>query len=244
MKSLTDGEFVEIQAFVDRTLAYLEQPDLCLTVEVDPDLHGWKRHMLSVGTEVAATHDPDLNNLDATNSFWVKLVSQTGDVVGCGVYRVLVTENIAFEAVTHRLFGDRAPVLRHYPLDVCVDREVNDIRGRVGLGGGIWAHGDFRGRGLGGIISRFLRILSVRWFNTDWHVGFVQLTEKAERLGLGVYGFPHATVFIRGAHPGYGGDDHDTVLVWFRRDEILAQLIAENEADSTVGREGETRRIA
>ena len=242
MTALSDRDLAEIQTFVDRSVTELASQGL--TVETDPDLRAWKAHMEAVSTPVAATHDPDLNNLDASNSFWVKLLTPDGKIAACGVYRVIETDSFVYEVASHRLFGDRAPIVNHYEIDVCTDREMLDIRGRVGLGGGIWTADDYRRRGLGGLISRYLRTLSVRWYSTDFHTGFVQHAERSDKLGLEVYGFPHAALLIRGAHPGYSGDDHDTVLVWMRQDEVVSYISLENKIAAAEGRDGETRLTA
>ena len=218
MASLTDAELAEIQEFVDQTIESLD--GLGLKISVDDDLSNWKRHLEqapgSIG--VSRTLDPAVNDLRPGNSFWVFLVDDTGEVVACQADRFVITEDFVRDYVrTHRLFGDRLPVIGHYPLKLGADLPC--IAGRVSFGGGTWVHPNWRGHNLGGVVSRLGRLFSVRHFLVDYFTGFIK---TGRNFGFEC-GLINQRKLISGRYPGREGEQ-EFDLFWMSKDEIIAQL--------------------
>lgn len=229
MAYLTDCELTEIQSFIDRTEATLS--DMGLSLDVDGDLSGWVQHMRQApGTlRVAATHDPQYSDIHPGNAFWAWFENQSGQIVSCIAHKVIVTENLLDEVRSHRIFFNRKPILHHYPVQLCVGKEVPTLSGHIGYTGGLWVHPDYRGQSISGIIARLCRNLSVRHFFIDWNVGFIADTPSRRRMGLEGYGMAHCTPLLRGKFP-LSGELRDMQMFYMSKEEILAQITAENQS--------------
>ncbi len=234
MTYLTDNELTEIQTFVDRTEAVLSDMDLSL--RVDGDLTKWVRHMRQApGTlRVAATHDPEYSDIHPGNAFWTWFENRSGQIVSCIAHKVIVTDNLLDEVRSHRIFFNRKPILHHYPVQLCVDEDVPILAGHVGYTGGLWVHPDYRGRSISGIMARVCRNLSVRHFFIDWNVGFIADTPSRREMGLQGYGMAHCTPLLKGTFP-LSGEQRDMQMFYMSKDEILAQISAENQSAIDMG---------
>lgn len=229
MPYLTDDELAEVQTFVDRTEAQLSR--MGLAIGVDGDLSNWVRHMRQApGTlRVAATHDPTHCHVHPGNAFWAWFENRTGQIVACIAHKVVETDNLLDEVRSHRLFFNRKPILRHYPVKLCVGDDVPVLAGHIGYTGGLWVHPDYRGRAIGGIMARLCRNLSVRHFHIDWNVGLIADTPARRRMGLEGYGMAHCTPLLKGTFP-LSGEQRDMQMFYMSKSEILAQIAAENQS--------------
>lgn len=238
MSYLTDDELAEIQTFVDRTEATLS--DMGLSLGVDSDLERWVRHMRQApGTlRVAATHDPEFSDVHPGNAFWAWFENRLGQIVSCIAHKVIVTDNLLDEVRSHRIFFNRRPILHHYPVQLCVGEEVPTLSGHVGYTGGLWVHPDYRGRSISGLLARTCRNLSVRHFHIDWNVGFIADTPSRRKMGLEGYGMAHSTPLLKGIFP-LSGEQREMQMFYMSKEEILAQIAAENQS-ATYNRDGGT----
>ncbi len=226
---LTDSELAEIQIFIDTTRSHLADQDL--TLDVDDDLVNWVAHMRQAPgiLNIAATHDPARSNIHSGNAFWGRFENKAGEIVACMAHKVVITENLLDEVRSHRIFFNRRPILEHYPVDLRVESDVPVLSGRVGYGGGLWVHPDYRGRSLSGIMARIMRNLSIRHFFIDWNVSFIADTPSRTRLALEGYGMAHRTPLLKGIFPLYG-KPRDMQMFYMSKAEMLAQIIAENQS--------------
>jgi hypothetical protein len=251
---LTDGDLMEIQTFIDRARADLDQRGL--TLEVDSDLSNWVKLIQSAPgrTVIASTHDPSRSYVHPGNSFWIivrerdrrlldRLLRRDRPVVACLCHRVVQTENIANEVKTHRLFFDRKPILDYRPVNVVMDEGTPVIGGKVGLAGGFWVHPRYRGSKLSNIVSRVTRVLSLRHFDIDWSISLVRDTPRRKAMIHSTYGLAHSTSITRGYYPPYGYD-LDMQMSYMHRDEILDQVRTENAAEAGQMETVETPAVA
>ena len=227
MASLTDQELAEIQTHIDGTIEYLD--GLGLEIDVDDDLSNWKRLLEqapgSIG--VSRTLDPTVNDLRPGNSFWVYTRTHDGEVVACQADRLIVTENFVRDDIcTHRLFGDRRPIINFYPIEL--GKNLPFLTGRVTFGGGTWVHPDWRGHGLGGFMSRLGRALSIRHFLADYFVTFMKTGRKFSKE----CGFDNRCQLCEGYYPGRDSE-LDMDLFWETKDEFLERMRKEQIQDSS-----------
>ena len=143
-------------------------------------------------------------------------------------------QNLLDEVRSHRIFFNRKPILHHYPVVLCVDEEVPILSGHVGYTGGLWVHPDYRGRSISGIIARLCRNLSVHHFLIDWNVGFIADTPSRRNMGLEGYGMAHCAPLLKGTFP-LSGEQRDMQMFYMSKEEILAQIAAENQSATNSG---------
>ncbi|NKB60155.1 MAG: hypothetical protein GKS00_27905 [Alphaproteobacteria bacterium] len=234
MSYLTDAQLADIQTFVDNTEARLW--DMGLTLSVDGDLANWVQHMRQApGTlRVAATHDPAYSHVHPGNAFWARFENNAGSIIACIAHKVVVTDNLLDEVRSHRLFFNRQPILRHYPVALCVVEDVPTLSGHIGYTGGLWVHPDYRGREISGIMARLCRNLSVRHFYIDWNVGFIADTPSRTKMGLEGYGMAHSTPLLKGVFP-LSGENRDMQMFYMSKEEMLSQIRRENQSSMKSG---------
>ncbi len=218
MSAITIQDLENIQDFVGETLAGLELHGL--TFESDSNLWNWRELLESAPGAIGVSKalDPELNNLENGNAFWLYAKTRTGEIVACQADRLVITDDFVGDYIaTHRLFGDLRPIINHYT--VRLGDRYPQISGRVNLGGGAWVHPEWRGKNLGGIMSRLARAISVRHFLADYFVTFM-----ASGRNFGVEcGFGNKCQIIQGRYPGREADQ-DMDLLWECRREILEQI--------------------
>lgn len=218
MSNLSIHELDEIQDFVDSAENYLSA--IGLKLGVDDNLWNWKELLLvcpeSVG--VSKTLDPAVNDLRPGNSFWIYLESDDGEIVATQADRLILTEDFVNEyLVTHRLFGDRLPLLKYYRL--ALNENLPNLTGRLNLGGGIWIHPMWRGHDLGGLMSRLGRALALRHFLVDY---YVTIMKKGRFFGKAC-GFDLCEPLIQGFYPGRN-EMSAMDLLWASKPDTMMHL--------------------
>jgi hypothetical protein len=128
---------------------------------------------------VGMPFDPDLNDLNETNAFWIVGLNDAGDVVHSQALRMLDLENATLGMYLLRNFRSFPPP----GVDIDFDRSryragpgAMRMSGRVAYHGEFWLHdqpGEYRGRGLSTVLSRqgFCRAMT-RW-DPDHIVAFM-----------------------------------------------------------------------
>ncbi len=226
---LTDAELGEIQTFIDITKSRLAEQDLAL--DVDDNLSNWVAHMRQAPgiLNIAATHDPARSHIHPGNAFWGRFENKSGQIIACMAHKMVITENLIDEVRSHRIFFNRRPILNHYPVDLRVEPDVPVLSGRVGYGGGLWVHPNYRGRSLSGIMARVMRNLSIRHFFIDWNVSFIADTPSRIQMAHEGYGMANRTPLLKGIFPLYG-KNRDMQMFYMSKDEMLAQIATENQS--------------
>lgn len=225
MTRLTSHELGEIQKFIDKKIADAES--LGLTLEVDDDLWEWRKLMDNAPATGGAskTLDPLVNDIRPGNSFWVKVIDDSGAVIGCQANRFVETEDFVEEYVTtHRFFGNRCPSLVQYP--VALQESVPVLRGKLNFGGGGWVHPDWRGKAISGLMSRIGRTLALRHFLIDYYLGFITATANHRLYGRNRQGLMNRRHLLTGHYPGRD-EPLEVDIYWMHRGEILNQIARE-----------------
>ena len=229
MPHLTDEEYLFIQAFVDKLLAELDQAGLELTV--DSETAGWVDFMRTAPEigHITTTFDPRHSGANYQNSFWVNLKTGSGEIVTCACHRVFQTDDFIELLRSNHLFFDKKPQLKHFLMNLSLPENCPRISGTVGHSGGFWVHPDFRGAGLGALIPRLVRTLSLRHFNLDWNTVAMRNTARRRAMARQAYGYDHDYILSIGVWPPYG-EPYDMQLMYMSRAEILAQARADASA--------------
>ena len=217
-----------IQAFVDRSCEHFES--MGLTFAVNDDMTAWADWLSKQPNShgVTKTHDPKHTHMDSGNSFWGRLQEADGRVIACHAQRLIITDDFLDDIVTQTAFFDRVPKIRLDDLDLRLETKVMQISGRVCLGGGLYIHPDWRGKGLYNVLSRTTRAISLRHFKLDWYLAYFLTTQSRTQLGLEGAAFAHALPLLSGIYPPYGKQT-DIQLMMMSREEALAQIRQDNQ---------------
>jgi len=238
MSTLQDYELAETQSVIEHSIERLS--NLGLSVEIGDDFAKWAGYMEGVPDPlgVSATFDPEISDVKTGSAFWVALMDSDGDIAACHAHRVIDTADFTEEIRTWRLFS-RTPRLDWQPVVIHQEARTIGIAGKVGFGGGLWVHPNWRGEAISGTLSRFSRNLSLRHFGIDWYVGLMVDRPGFDYLGLSVFGLEHNAKLMSGLYPGR--DMHlDIQLLYIGREEIVRQ----NATEIREVRDGGKRRLS
>lgn len=229
MARFDDRSLSAIQAFLNRACDNFQS--MGLRFAVNDDITAWAEWLVQQPNShgVTKTHDPEHTHLHPGNSFWSYLEDAHGKVVACHAQRLIVTDDFFDDIVTQTAFFDRPPKLQLDDLGLRREIELMRISGRVGLGGGLYIHPDWRGRGLYNCISRTTRALALRHFKLDWYLAFFLTTQSRTQLGLEGAAFARAIPLLSGVYPPYGKQT-EIQLMMMTREEALAQIEVDNQS--------------
>lgn len=218
MATISATELKNIQLFIAKTIEELDF--LELTLNIDDNLWNWKALLSDAPKTIGISKplDPALNNLGNGNAFWIYLTSKTGKIIGCQADRLIITDDLVGDDVaTHRLFGNLRPTIHHDAISVSSHYPL--ICGRVNFGGGAWIHPEWRGKSLGGVMSRLGRAIAVRHFLIDYFTTFMV---SGRKFGVEC-GFKNKCQIIEGPNP-FRNSVHHVDLLWECRREILERI--------------------
>lgn len=225
MSFLLDEELIETQTVIEQSVQRISE--LGLSIEVGDDFSEWAGYMEGVPDPlgVSATFDPKVSSIKPGTAFWVAVKDPNGGIAACHAHRVIETTDFTEEVRTWRLFS-RTPRLDWQPVILHNEARTVGISGKVGFGGGLWVHPDWRGAAISGTLSRFSRNLSLRHFGIDWYVGLMADRIGFDHLGLAVFGLAHNAMLLSGFYPGRN-KRLDVQLLYINREEIIQQNNAE-----------------
>jgi hypothetical protein len=228
-----------------------------LYVTISSDMAAWVRMMKAMPKTrvVNPTFDPDCSQLDASNSFWVRITDMADNPVACIANRLFVSDDYVGLIRSWRLWYDRGPT-QVRPLNIVLSDEVPFIEGRVGHHGGLWVHPGHRKRGLSYVLPRLTRALSLSTWDVAWHAGMVFGDLGDSGLPKWGYGYTDMALCIDGYFPVTDRDervymtyiDRPAMLQQARRDLDLLELHADQQLVDVVAvageRQGEARVAA
>ena len=203
---------------------------LGLTADVDGDLRGWRELICEKAPRFGVTRalDPDYNDLRPGNSYWIKILDDTGEPVACQADRICPSRHFVKEWLwTNRLYGDKAPPRQWRPMPLPM-KNLPILSGTVIYGGGTWVDPKFRATNvfsdvsLGGIASRLGRLHGAAFFSADNFSATIVAGRKFGQL----CGLQNSATFTRGYYTGRGAD-LDVDFWWMSRPEIVAQASEE-----------------
>lgn len=237
-----------VRTYIER----LERDGMFVTVSTD--MAAWVRMMKAMPKTrvVNPTFDPEFSQLNAANSFWVRITDMADNPVACIANRLFVTDDYVGLIRSWRLWYDRGlkPVR---PLNIVLPSQTPFIAGRIGHHGGLWVHPGHRKRGLSYVLPRLTRALSLANFNVDWHAGMVFGDLGDSGLPKWGYGYTNMDLCIDGYFPVTDREERvymtyigrEAMLKQARWDLDLLELHADQQLVDVVAvageRQGETR---
>jgi hypothetical protein len=208
-----------VQSLVDFSLAWLEDRNYSLVVDVD--MGRWSSVAIAaLGSDaINPTFNPRINALTAKNCFWLDIRAGSSTIAAMAA-RLFVTEDYMELKRSMRLWRDSPPPGE---LAIMQCRDVQLIRGRVGHEGGLWIHPDHRKRGLSTILPHLMRALCLRQWNIDWQTGVTRGAIGDCGIAVWAYGMKHVDVCFEGYFPITKSYDRLSIA-YMSRDEIVTGL--------------------
>jgi hypothetical protein len=191
---LSSDQLRSIQAYLDKSIGELSE--IGLEFHIDSNMAAWVRFMETapgIG-RINTTYDPRFSNASTENCFWIYVKNHAGQIVGCVCSRYFQTDDFLDLIRNNLLFFDKKPICNHVEMTFEIPDDSPVLAGRVGHGGGLWAHPDYRGIGLSAVLPPMVRALAVRHFDIDWNT--VASRNTANRLAMfkQSYGYDHTTI--------------------------------------------------
>lgn len=119
---------------------------------------------------VNPTFDPDKSPVDRTNSASIVLTDRDGGFVACNAYRLFITDSFKGVLSSGELFyGPSMRLLKGLP--VILPDTFRDPSGKVGYSGGTLINKRYRGKRLGLLTTRLVRLIGERVHTVDHHAG-------------------------------------------------------------------------
>ncbi len=217
----TVDDLADPRKLVRTYLARLERDGFYVTVS--SDMNAWVSMMEAAPAirVVNPTFDPEYSQLDASNSFWVRVTDMADNPVACIANRLFVADDYLDLIRSWRLWYDRG-LKEVRPLNIVLPDSVPFISGRVGHHGGLWVHPGHRKRGLSFVLPRLTRALSLTNFQPAWHCGMVFGDLGESGLPLWGYGYANMDLCIDGYFPVTDRDER-VYMTRISRDEMLQQ---------------------
>lgn len=219
MAGLNNNEIRATQAYIDSAMEELSTLGLSLTVSCDA--YEWRKLLENAPgvRPLASTFDPDPNDIRNRDMFWIAFRNDDGEAIACVGSRFVETDDFVNEWVTTwRIFGDRTPYLNIQTMDY-ID-PLPTFKKRIGYGGGLWVHPEWRGNDLAARISRLARVVTLRHFCADYYTVFVECIPKKLEWARKTLGWPNGANLCHGYYPAR--DDVIFVAIfWAGREEIL-----------------------
>lgn len=163
-----------------------------LYVTIRGDLSGWVELMKNspATTIVNPAFDPEVCDIDESNSFWIDVTTEDDEVIACIASKHLMTPDFTTLIETSQLWlGNTAKDAPMMPL--LLPGDFPSIAGSVQFYGGLWVRPDFRKVGLSAALPQLARSTAVVRFQPDWHCGFVFGGLGKKQLPLKSYGYAH-----------------------------------------------------
>ena len=231
MARFSDDDLLALQQFVDESLHLFHGQSL--TVQMHEDMDAWRRWMATLPADarpigVSGTLDPMRHRLGPGDAFWLSLNDKEGNRVGAHCQRWFRTDDFLEEVRTHRLFDSRVPSFDWSPLNLGVLPHTPTIAGRVGFGGGMWIHPNWRGKSLSNTFARLSRNLNLRHNLLDWYVSFIEETPNRRLYGHQSAGLVNSTPLLSGSYPARDRK-MDVRMFYMSRNDMLMQIRKEQQ---------------
>jgi hypothetical protein len=174
---------------------------------------------------VSSIHDPRRSDILPREFAWL-LAKHDGEGVCSHAIRLIVTDSLIEDIITHRLYCD-IEVPDHWE-DTEMYPEARDVQiaGRVAFGGGLWVHPDWRGRDLSGMLRKVLRVISIPRLNWDVYFSTYRNTANRREWAKGDGWNPIVIPLSRGYYPPYR-KPLDVLLAGATREQTLGLLRAQ-----------------
>ena len=208
-----------VQSFIEFSLAWLQERNYALTLEVD--MARWSEVMRTTARSdfVNPVFDPRHSRLSPSNSFWLE-VRIGSSTIATSAARLFVTDDYLELQRSMRLWYDDPP---HHSRLAITAPNLPAISGRVGHEGGLWVDRQFRKRGLSVILPHLNRALCFREWSVAWQTGITLRGIGESGLAERAYGFPHVVPCFEGFLPVTGKPER-LYMTYMTSEELVAGL--------------------
>ncbi len=183
----------------------------------------WKETIAAEGGWVNPTFDPDKSQVDETNSASVVIRDQAGDFVACNGFRLFLTDSFKLVLSSGGLFyGPSMRLLKGLP--VILPPDFRDLSGKVGYSGGTLISTRHRGRRLGLLVTRLVRLIGEQAYTVDHHVGNIFQNQPNLPPPRHPYHFARCTICMPYMRIPDRHEDRLIFLLDSLRAEFLAQV--------------------
>ena len=136
-----------------------------------PDL--WKETIVEAGGWLNPGFDPDKSDVSEANCASIVIREGNGDFIACNALRVFVAESFRYVMARGDLFYDPSVTRLLNGVPLCLEDNYEDLNGRIGYSGGTLVAPRHRGKRLGMMTTRLVRLLAERLYKADHHTGLI-----------------------------------------------------------------------
>ena len=193
------------------------------TCQIEEGSGLWKETMLKQQGWINPTFDPEKSIVDESNTASVVIRDADSDFVACNALRLFVTKSFREVIRTGELFyGPSMRLINGLPMILPEDFE--DFSGRVGYSGGTLISPRYRGKRLGLLTTRFVRLLADRWFDASHHAGHIFQNRPLDPWPRHPYHFTRCTPCLPALEIPDRSQSQLLFLVDISQAEFLAQV--------------------
>lgn len=193
------------------------------TCQIMAGVELWKEVMVREKGWINPTFDPEKSPVDETNGTSVVITDRRGDFVACNALRLFVTNSFKHVMSTGELFyGPKTRFLRPVPL--ILPEGHADLRGQIGYSGGTLVSPAYRGKRIGLLITRLVRVIAERLYLADHHAGHVIQTRPISPSPPYPYHFSRCAPCMPYLHLPERHKEAPVFLVDISRTAFLSQL--------------------
>ena len=202
-------------------MAICENQGWMCVVEAGPGL--WKKTMLAEDGWINPTFNADKSPVDRTNSASVVIRDRNGAFVACNAYRLFETGSFAGVLSSGELFyrDDLRPA---NGLQTILPPDFQDFAGRVGYSGGTMISRRYRGKRLGLLTTRLVRVYGERVHKVDHHAGNIFQNRPNDPYPRHPYHFRRCTLCMPHMRIPDRREEYLIFLLESTRAEFLAQV--------------------
>lgn len=216
-----DYEQLETLRFGSQLVRMCEEENW--TCQISDDIQDWKSAMLAEDGWINPTFDPEKSDVDQSNSACVIIREADGGFVACNAVRIFFTDSFREVMASGELFYGRGiGLFRQLPLILPVD--FTDISGRIGYSGGTLISSKHRGKKLGLLTTRLVRVLAERLFSANHHAGHIFQNRPHDPWPQFPYHFLRCVPCMPHLHIPDRKQDQMLFLVDISRAEFLTQV--------------------
>jgi hypothetical protein len=219
MLHLNISDYTTINEVIDHHRSNIERNGL--SIATSTDMWAFSRVRGAFGGYVHPTVDPNLNNLNSDNAFWIEV--QSGNhPVACIAARLYRQERLLDLIMSRRLWHNAPCIDGAPPIPVESIHTLAMIEGDMTVQSGMFVDQSCRGMGLSTALMHLVRAASFRAWQEDWQFGLLTKETHEKNVHGPKYGYPHQTLCING--PCSWGPRHTVeYLTHASKHEILAE---------------------
>ena len=217
----TEDSHEDVVRLGNHLIALCENAGWDCQIAEGPEL--WKETMLDEAGWINPTFDPEKSLVHERNTASVVIRDSKSDFVACNALRLFTTDSFREVMRTGELFyGPSMRLLNG--LRVILPDHFADLAGRIGYSGGTLVSPRHRGKRLGLMTTRLVRLLADRLFDADVHAGHIFQNRPSDPWPRHPYHFARCTPCMPNLDIPDRREGYLLFLVDISQAEFLAQV--------------------